>query len=636
VPNKQDIRTLILVVVLAALAVALAGVTLGFVAVTAPRVRSGEPLASIAATSPVTPTEQAAPLSTDTPRQTPDPGASATVTPLPQTAAPAETPAPPAFFEGPLVYGTSFGGRALVAYRFGSGPSVRAIIGGIHGGYEWNTVELVSRTLSFLQKNPAALPETITLYVIPCANPDGYAAGTDRERGRVNGNNVDLNRNWDYNWQPMATHGDRPVSGGSAPFSEPETAALRDFILNRRVEAAIFYHSAMARIFYGADSERWASLDLALALSEATGYPIAQGVPGQVTTGDAVDWMSAQGLAGVEIELTTHQDLDWERNRQGLEAFLAWQMPAAPRAPAATVQTFEIGSSVQGRPIEVTQIGAGRRVALVVAGAIHGDEGNTEALVRALMGQYLAESNTVPSEFRLFFLPAVNPDGRAAGTRANANGVDLNRNWPTDDWQPDAVRRGTIIPGSGGTAPGSEPEVQAIARWLLDEIKPAVEEVWLLSYHSPYAGGIVLPGYRAPGVPGPQVEQLARRIAQAAGYEYRATYPSDLPYTGEWIHWCEQNGIWSADIELPDSGSPDSVPTGRTESTLQTHRRVLDALLSTFITYDDNTVHDYEVQPGDTLSGIAEREGVSLEALMELNGITDPNMIQVGQVLRIP
>jgi len=49
------------------------------------------------------------------------------------------------FFEGPMVYGTSYGGRALTVYRVGNGPSARAIVGGIHGGYEWNTVDLVSR-----------------------------------------------------------------------------------------------------------------------------------------------------------------------------------------------------------------------------------------------------------------------------------------------------------------------------------------------------------------------------------------------------------------------------------------------------------------------------------------------------------
>ena len=117
------------------------------------------------------------------------------------------------------------------------------IAAGVHGGYEWNTVVLVSETLKHLQANPNLIPQNVTLYVIPCANPDGYAAGTDRDVARMNGNGVDLNRNWDYQWQVTATHGTRPVNAGTGPFSEPETAALRDLILGNGVEAAIFYHS---------------------------------------------------------------------------------------------------------------------------------------------------------------------------------------------------------------------------------------------------------------------------------------------------------------------------------------------------------------------------------------------------------
>ncbi len=239
-------------------------------------------------------------------------------------------PTPRPLFEGPFTYGVSYGGRSLLAYRFGVGPSARAIIGAIHGGYERNTAVLVSEMLDYLRENPDLVPDEVTLYVIPRANPDGYAAGTDRRRGRMNGNGVDLNRNWDYHWQPAATHGDRPVDAGAHPFSEPETAALRDFILGRNVEAVIFYHSAMERVFYGAERDWSATDELVLVVSKATGYPIAAGVPGQITTGNAIDWMSAQGLAGVEVELTTHEDIEWERNLRGLEAFLGWSIPSRP------------------------------------------------------------------------------------------------------------------------------------------------------------------------------------------------------------------------------------------------------------------------------------------------------------------
>jgi hypothetical protein len=286
------------------------------------------PADATAATAPATPTALPVGILTTPARVAQDPLPvvlpTAVAQPLPVTPRP--------WFEGPFPYGHSFDGRQLLAYRFGAGPSVQLIVGGIHGGYEWNTVVLVNKMLDYLQAHPSLVPDDVTLYVIPCANPDGYAAGTDRKHGRMNGNGVDLNRNWDYDWQPAATHGPHPVDAGAYAFSEPETAALRDFILEREVKAAIFYHSAMGRVFYGAERDQSATYELAQAVSDATGYPLEAGVPRQITSGDAVDWMSAQGLAGIEVELTTHDSIEWERNLRGLLAFLSWRPPATRMA----------------------------------------------------------------------------------------------------------------------------------------------------------------------------------------------------------------------------------------------------------------------------------------------------------------
>lgn len=266
-------------------------------------------------------------ISADIPSSTETPVLTATpIFAMPSTPTPLLT-----FFEGPIEYGTSAGSRHLYAYRLGTGPSARAIIGGIHGGYEWNTVQLVSDTLKYLQENTSVIPSNVTLYVIPCANPDGYAAGTDPVVGRMNDNLVDLNRNWDYNWQITATHGTRPVYAGKEPFSEPETAFLRDFILSKDTQAVVFYHSAMGVIFSGVGITQSATFQLAEMLSDATQYPHnTEGIYGQITTGDAIDWLSIQGIAGAEIELTSHalvSEEEWQRNLQGIQAFLDWTIP---------------------------------------------------------------------------------------------------------------------------------------------------------------------------------------------------------------------------------------------------------------------------------------------------------------------
>ena len=259
---------------------------------------------------------------TPPPTHTPQPLA---VTPTPDYAAEIESVVMSAR-AGPITYGHSFQGRPLVAHRLGTGPEARAIIGGLHGGYEWNTTDLMSRTLEHFSASPHLIPDEVTLYVIPLANPDGAVAGTDRVYGRMNGNGVDLNRNWDYQWQMTATHGTRPVFAGSAPFSEPETWALRDFITERQITAAIFYHSAGAVIYSGAGITTSRTVELAKFMAEQTGYRYApEGVPGQITTGDAIDYLTTVGVTSIEIELTTHAALDWERNLRGLQAFLAWE-----------------------------------------------------------------------------------------------------------------------------------------------------------------------------------------------------------------------------------------------------------------------------------------------------------------------
>ena len=260
-----------------------------------------------------------------------------TVPPLPATATsqvPTVTSVPPTptpslpFFEGPFAFGQSAGGRDLYAYRLGTGPSARAIIGGLHGGYESNTVRLVNHALEYLRASTATIPVSVTLYVVPLANPDGFARGTDAIYGRMNANGVDLNRNWDYHWQMTATHGTRPVSAGAFPFSEPETVALRDLILTRNVEAVVFYHSALGKVFPAAEVNGTATTELAKMMAQVTGYRFApEGVPGQITTGDAIDWLSAQGIAAIEIELANHQDMEWERNQRGILAFLNWAIP---------------------------------------------------------------------------------------------------------------------------------------------------------------------------------------------------------------------------------------------------------------------------------------------------------------------
>ena len=125
-----------------------------------------------------------------------------------------------------------------------------------------------------------------------------------------------------------------------------------------------------------------------------------------------------------------------------------------------------IGRSHLGRPIAVTQFGAGSRRLLIVGG-VHGNESGT-AVAEQFVAYLLAHPGALPSGARLDVIVCANPDGYARRMRGNARSVDLNRNLPTADWR----RRLSALnepggPGlTGGAAPGSEPETKALLAYL--------------------------------------------------------------------------------------------------------------------------------------------------------------------------
>ncbi len=161
--------------------------------------------------------------------------------------------------------GTSVKGTDIKAYHFGTGDRELLLIGGMHGGYSWNTAALAYELIDWFTKNPKVIPDDVRVTVIPVLNPDGLAAvtkatssftakditGTEAARtaARFNAHTVDLNRNFDCEWKSSGTWQNRTVSGGSAPFSEPEAAALRDYVMKHEPSAAIIWYSAAGGVY---------------------------------------------------------------------------------------------------------------------------------------------------------------------------------------------------------------------------------------------------------------------------------------------------------------------------------------------------------------------------------------------------
>ena len=182
------------------------------------------------------------------------------------------------------------------------------------------------------------------------------------------------------------------------------------------------------------------------------------------------------------------------------------------------------GRTVNNRLIEYSVHGTGTQTVLIL-GAIHGSEPTSAVLVRKLQ-QYLVVNPRSPSlaDRRVVVLPVANPDGLAEGIRSNANGVDLNRNFPT------ANRVNSL---QFGLQSLTEPESQVLTR-LIDQYKPAI----IVTVHEPLA---------CVDYDGPALE-LAEQVAQAANLPVRklGALPGSLgSFAGETL------GIPIITFELP-------------------------------------------------------------------------------------
>jgi protein MpaA len=146
--------------------------------------------------------------------------------------------------------------------------------------------------------------------------------------------------------------------------------------------------------------------------------------------------------------------------------------------------------SVNGRQIMLRDFKSLRSpvARVLVVGGIHGDELTAVSIVFRWM-ELLQQSDSDPRQYHWRVVPVVNPDGLLAKrpTRVNARGVDLNRNFPTDDWLNEAPRYWAVSARRDprrfpGTAPVSEPE----SRWLHNEIMRFKPDV-IVSVHAPHA-----------------------------------------------------------------------------------------------------------------------------------------------------
>ncbi len=239
-----------------------------------------------------------------------------------------------------MVIGTSVQGRDITAYNYGTGSTKLLFVGGIHGGYEWNTVQVAYELMDYLEANPDVIPDNIQVTVIPVVNPDGLntVVGTAGRftsadvspsqevvvSGRFNANNVDLNRNFDCQWQATGTWQNKAVSGGTSAFSEPESKAVRDFVNTLKPSAAVVWYSSAGGVYASSCGGPVSAETLTLTdvFAKASGYPGHQSFDFYETTGDMVNWLAKNNIPAISVLLTNHSDTEWTKNKSGIEAVL--------------------------------------------------------------------------------------------------------------------------------------------------------------------------------------------------------------------------------------------------------------------------------------------------------------------------
>ena len=198
-------------------------------------------------------------------------------------------------------------GKSIEMYRSQPGTAPLLFIGGVHGD-EPEGVELASKFLSWLQINHNSNFHPWIL--IPCLNVDGYSINQ-----RVNGNGVDLNRNFpSRDWSPEIKA--PRYNPGSAPCSEPEIKALCSLIAAEKPVAIVHFHSWEPCVVYtGTNGRVWAEMaagNSGYVVREDIGYP----TPGS---------LGQFGLLNLEIPVVCIEEQEgcplpeiWPRFQSGL------------------------------------------------------------------------------------------------------------------------------------------------------------------------------------------------------------------------------------------------------------------------------------------------------------------------------
>lgn len=196
-----------------------------------------------------------------------------------------------------------------------------------------------------------------------------------------------------------------------------------------------------------------------------------------------------------------------------------------------------LAKSILNKDISCAYIGNGDKRVLILS-CIHGDEPQGKYISLRLLA-YFEEYFSYLNDKKLIFVPLVNPDGVYLNKRCNANGVDINRNFPTNDWKLSETKNMFF----SGLSPNSEPETQCLVN-VIQQDKPLL----IIALHQPYK----VINYDGPG------QKYAEVLAKYNNYPVVSDIGYPTPgslgtYAGI------ENNIATITLELPENESDETV-----------------------------------------------------------------------------
>ncbi len=224
---------------------------------------------------------------------------------------------------------------------------------------------------------------------------------------------------------------------------------------------------------------------------------------------------------------------------------IVWWQFSKPTETVIINKHEVIGTSVEGRSLDVYSYGTSTRNILFVGGIHGGYEPKTVDLALAVIDYLNSNLNLIPTNLTVNVIPNLNPDGLLKGIRFNARNVDLNRNFACN-WQPESMWKGNKV--SAGTSVFSEPEAVALRDYIF-KTKPEAVIFWHSQGNAVYASqcnsGIL-----------PATQILLNTYSIASGYQAIQTFDS-YAVTGAAEDWLASIGIPALTVEFSSHANMD-------------------------------------------------------------------------------